>query len=204
MIIVSRPESRYANNHSPRRRRAFIQSKIQNTFTKLAEGRGKFFKRENPTNANRTIAKWRIHLDFQHFNPQTEVELENWFYDSAFKIIANDAATTLKVMQLIAPPQLREVLDSCVPYLEEMEYIEDLCDCIATLQQQCSKVNKNFKCTRENFSCNASKLQFLNLISSTANWRRVIPTCVQEDKGPTYWVDNNRWWLCLHYYLQDL
>lgn len=68
------------------------------------------------------------HLDLLMFNSTSEIELEEWFVDAAFKIMANEAtaSTTLKVMQLLAPPQLRAVLNSYIPLLQKMVYIEDL------------------------------------------------------------------------------
>lgn len=71
------------------------------------------------------------HLDLMPFNLRTEVELEEWFEDADFKIMANSAtaATTLKVMQLLSEAPLRAVLNSCIPSLTDMAYIGDLADC---------------------------------------------------------------------------
>lgn len=88
-------------------RGAFAENKLTNAFTNMAEGRGEFALFDSPSNAHWTIAKWRIHLDFLQFNPSSEVEMEGWFDDATLKISANaaTAVTTLKVMQLLSPPQ---------------------------------------------------------------------------------------------------
>lgn len=69
--------------------------------------RGKFVRADAATNKGWNIAEWKGHLDLLPFNPKTEMELEAWFEDAAFKLIANGAtaAITLQVMQLLWKPR---------------------------------------------------------------------------------------------------
>lgn len=84
---------------APRKAR-FLEDKISNAFDYMPGGRGEIARFDNLSNASWTSAKLRIHLNFLTFDPSTEVEMEEWFEDSVFRIITNavTAANKLKVM----------------------------------------------------------------------------------------------------------
>lgn len=91
------------------RRVAFVANQRLNAFTNITEGRERFTAEDDNNNPSWTISKWKNHLDFMILNPKNEAELEEWFEDAAFKIMANSATAsiTLKVMQLLSEAPLR-------------------------------------------------------------------------------------------------
>ena len=78
-------------------------------------------------------AKWKAHLDFQPFEPQTEVELERWFEDASEKIVAQSATArvVLSVLQLICAPEFRYAVKSVFRQLQGLVYVEDMADALA-------------------------------------------------------------------------
>ena len=104
-----------------------------NAFPEPERRRGELPTLEPSSTNNWSIAKWKIQLDLEPFDPESEVQMEIWFEDASYKIRAHQATATtvVKVMQLLARPHLRLVLGAVLIDCDKFTYIEDIADAIA-------------------------------------------------------------------------
>jgi hypothetical protein len=106
---------------------------LATTLPEMEPGRGYLPQAEPASTQGWQTAKWKAQLDFLPFNPTSEIDLEHWFEDSAYKISSNGAtaAVVIKVMQLISPPALRLILGTTLKEASTFQFVEDIADSIA-------------------------------------------------------------------------
>lgn len=102
-------------------------------FPYVTPGRGELPTAEPPSTNTWSVAKWKTQLELLTFDPTNEIELEHWFEDASFKILAHSAkaSTVIKVMQLNTSPQLRLILGAVLLESSTFKEIEHIADAIA-------------------------------------------------------------------------
>ena len=118
---------------APPGRRATDLSQQNSPFSQIDYRRGKFPSQIPATKENWDAAKWKNMMDLKPFAPATEIELEQWFANSAKKIKAHSATArvVLRVMELTCTTEFEYAINSVTPYADALVYIEDMADAIA-------------------------------------------------------------------------
>ena len=102
-------------------------------FAPMQVGRGHFPLETPKGTTTWTISKWNIQMGLDMFSPTTEIDLEEWFANSSYKVIAHGitAPILIRVMQLNSSIQIRYILDSVLPKSTNFKRISQLSDAIA-------------------------------------------------------------------------